>query len=219
MANDNSELLESLKTAQVRREKKLEPNATADKKVCKKRVDVVITVTRAQYTDDSTLGTFDARREGDAAGVVTGGSLEPKKGTYDLGKGNGSKTYPIAAGTYKGIVRGNPGAPSTGKNGGVAAPYSHHAVEIQNVPDFHDVLMHIGTVARDTEGCVLLGGPTQLVDNPIKKEKKVVRVEHNGRITAGTTRQKNWDLLDFNNTVKKENDGEMPKITVIVKDP
>lgn len=218
MAND-SDLLESLKTAKVKREKKLEPNATADKKVCKKRVDVVITVTRKQYTDDSTLGTFDARREGDASGMVTGGSLEPKKGTYDLGKGNGTKTYPISAGTYNGRVRGNAGAPSTSKNGAVASPYSHHAVEILSVPNFADVLMHIGTVSHDTEGCVLLGGATQLVDNPIKKGKKVVSVEHNGRITAGTTRQKNWDLLDFINTVKKENDGEMPKITVIVKDP
>lgn len=219
MANNNDDLLECLTSAPAKRDQAIESNTTTATKVCKKRVDIVITVTRKQSTNDSTLGTFDARRVGDAAGTVTGGSLEPKPGTYDLGKGNGTKTYPITAGTYPGRVRGSPGAPSTGKNRAVAAPYSRHAVEIQNVPNFQDVLIHIGTVSHDTEGCILVGGATALVDNPIMKGKKVIRVEHNGRITAGTTRQKNWDLLDFIYTVKKENDGEMPRITVIVKDP
>src|SRR3954452_3403374 len=127
-------LLESLETARVKREKTLEPNATADKKVCKKRVDVVITINRKQYVDDATLGTFDARREGDAAAAVTGGTLEQKHGTFDLGLGNGTKSYPVSAGTYNGLMRGEPGNPRTSKNHGVAAPYSLHAVEVLNVP-------------------------------------------------------------------------------------
>lgn len=215
----STDLLKSLETAKVRREKKLEPNATADKKVCKARVDVVITVTRTQYVDDATLGTFDARRVGDAAPAVTGGTLEQKHGTFDLGKGKGTKSYPVSAGTYNGLMRGEPGNTTTSKNNAVAAPYSRHAVEVLGVPSFGDVLLHIGTVPKDTEGCILLGGATVVTDTPIKEGKKVVRTEHTGRITAGTTRQKVWDLLDFIYTVKKENDGEMPKITVIIKDP
>jgi uncharacterized protein DUF5675 len=215
----NSDFLESLKTAKVQREKKLEPNATADKKICKARVDVVITVNRKQYVDDATLGTFDARRVGDAAAAVTGGTLEQKHGTFDLGLGNGTKSYPVSAGTYNGLMRGEPGNTKTSKNHGVAAPYSLHAVEVLNVPHFGDVLLHIGTVPHDTEGCILLGGDTVVTDVPIKQGKKVVRTEQHGRIKAGTTRQKVWDLLDFIYTVKDENDGEMPRITVIIKDP
>jgi hypothetical protein len=216
----STDLLESLKTAKVRREKKLEPSATSDKKVCKARVDVIITVTRKQYTDDATLGTFDARRVGDAAAAVTGGTLEQKSGTFDLGKGKGTKTYPVAAGTYNGLMRGDPSNNvKTSKNNAVAAPYSRHAIEVLGVPGFGDVLLHIGTVPRDTEGCILLGGATVVTDTPIKEGKKVVRTEHHGSITGGTTRQKNWDLLDFVYKVKEENDGEMPKITVVIKDP
>lgn len=87
------------------------------------------------------------------------------------------------------------------------------------MPDSGDVLLHIGTVPHDTEGCILLGGATQVTDTPIKQGKKVVGTEQHGRITAGTTRQKNRDLLGFIYKVKKENDGEMTRITVIIKDP
>lgn len=215
----NTDLLESLKTAKVKREKALEPGATADQKVCKARVDVVITITRKQYVDDATLGTFDARRVGDSAAAVTGGTLEQKHASFDLGKGNGVKAYPVSAGTYKGLMRGEPGNTTTSKNNAVAGPYSRHAVEVLAVPNFGDVLLHIGTVPHDTEGCILLGGDTQVTNTPIMKGKKVVGSEQHGRITAGTTRQKNWDLLDFIYKVKKENDGEMPRITVIIKDP
>ena len=213
---------DSLKAAKAEREKKLEPNATAAKKTCPKRVDVVITITRKQYVDDATLGTFDARREGDASPTVTGGTLEPKKGSYDLGKGNGVKAYPVSAGTYPNcIVRGERGQSATSKNHGVAAPYSLHAVQVVGVPGFGDVLLHIGTRSADTEGCILLGGDTVVTDSPIKSKdgKKVIGTKHTGTITGGTTRKKNWDVLDLIYTVKQENCGEMPKITVIIKDP
>ncbi len=218
MATTNDDL-ECLQTAQTKREKEIEPNAAADRKVCKKRVDIVITVTRKQYTDDTTLGTFDARRVGDADAAVTGGTLEPKKGTYNLGHGAGSKTYPIPAGTYNGLVRGSTGATSTSKNGKVASPYTNHAVELLAVPDFQDVLIHNGTKSADTLGCILIGGATTVDDQPIMQGKKVVGTKKIGHITPGTTNPKNWELMDFIYKVKKENDGEMPRITVIVKDP
>jgi len=211
---------ESLKAAKAEREKKLEPNAAAAKKTCPKRVDVVITITRKQYVDDATLGTFDARREGDASPTVTGGTLEPKQGSYDLKKGNGVKSYPVPAGTYPNcIVRGEAGQSSTSKNNAVAAPYSRHAVQVVGVSGFGDILLHIGTKPDDTEGCILLGGATVVTDTPIKEGKKVTGTRHTGTITPGTTRQKNWDVLDLIYTVKQENCGEMPKITVIIKDP
>jgi hypothetical protein len=216
MANENDDL-ECLTSAQTQRDQAIEPNATADTKVCKKRVDIVITVTRAQYTDDSTLGTFDARRVGDAAATVTGGTLEPKKGTYNLGQGAGTKSYPISAGTYNGHVRA--GAKFTSKNRRVPAPYSNYAVELLAVPNFGDVLIHNGTKSADTLGCILIGGATTVEEQPIKQGNKVVGTKRIGHITPGTTNPKNWELMDFIYTVKKENDGEMPRITVIVKDP
>ncbi len=211
---------DSLTAAKAAREKALEPNASAAKKTCPPRVDVVITITRKQYVDDATLGTFDARREGAASPTVTGGTLEPKKGSYDLGKGNGVKAYPVSAGTYPNcIVRGEPGQSVTSKNNAVAAPYKRHAVQVVGVPGFGDILLHIGTKPDDTEGCVLLGGATVVTESPIKKGGKVVGTRQTGTITGGTTRQKNWDVLDLIYTVKQENCGEMPKITVIIKDP
>ena len=215
MDNDD---LECLTTAEEQRDQAIEPNATADTKVCKKRVDIVITVTRAQYTDDTTLGTFDARRVGDAAATVTGGTLEPKKGTYDLGKGAGSKAYPISAGTYNGHVRA--GSKFTSKNRNVKAPYSYYAVELLAVPNFGDLLIHNGTKSADTLGCILIGGATTVTDQPITRGNKVIGTRQIGNITPGTTNPKNWELMNFIYTVKnEENDGEMPRITVIVKDP
>jgi uncharacterized protein DUF5675 len=213
MAIENDDLLECLTSAQETREQEIEPNATADTKVCKKRVDIVITVTRKEKTDDTTLGTFDARRVG-AEEAVTGGTLEPKTGTYSLGHGN--KAYPIPAGTYNGHVRA--GSQFTGKNGKVAAPYTHHAVELLAVPNFGDVLIHNGTKSGDTLGCILIGGATTVEEQPIKQGNKVVGTRRIGHIPNGTTNPTNWKLMDLIYTAKKDNDGEMPRITVIVKD-
>lgn len=139
----------------------------------------------------------DKSNDDDPTGSLDAGTVEPKRGKYDLGKGAGKKDYPIPAGEYEADVKKN-----SGKNPKVKG-HKNEAIELKDVKGFTDILIHVGNTAKDTEGCILIG---------TRDDKKPC--------TVTKSNDKNQELLDLIQKVKDADKANKEKTTiqVIVKD-
>lgn len=140
----------------------------------------------------------DISQAADPTGNLKGGAVEPKRGKRDLNKGAGVKDYPIPAGAYDADVK-----TGSGKNPNVPG-HAHEAIELKNVKGFHDILIHVGNTAKDTEGCILIG---------TRDDKK--------RCMVASSVAKNKELLDLIQKVKAadKTNTKTTTIKVVIKDP
>jgi Family of unknown function (DUF5675) len=167
---------------------------TACTQGCPKSVKIIITVKRKyNYHDRGTPGTLEAKIEGEAV-KVTGFTTEQPPGRRNLG--HGMKNYPIPAGTYDANLRKN-----SGRNGNVASPYTHHAVELRDVPNFANIQIHTGNYPSHSEGCVILAANS------------------NGDETISSAAGKNKELLEFIESTQEKYGPANVSIQVVVIDP
>jgi hypothetical protein len=135
---------------------------------CPQTVTIVITVKRMyNYHDRGTPGKLEAALKGGAA-EVTGYTTERPPGRYAISKG--VKDYPIPAGTYNAQVK-----KGSSKNGTLDRPYRKTAVELLNVPNFSDILIHTGNYPKDSEGCIILASANAGGDEMIESSKPKVQ--------------------------------------------
>jgi hypothetical protein len=134
----------------------------------------------------------------DQMGSLEAGTVEPKRGKYDMNKEAGMKDYPIPAGTYDADIKSG-----SSKNPNVPG-HAHEVVEVKNVEGFADVLIHVGNTSKDTEGCILIG---------TRNDKLPCMVS--------SSNDKNKQLLDLIEKVKDTNkaNGEQTTITIVIQDP
>ncbi|AKT38848.1 DUF5675 family protein [Chondromyces crocatus] len=174
-----------------------DPQCTSDKQQCPKKVVILITVTRKyNYHDLGTPGDFDARLKGESKAKITGSTTEQPPGRRDLKSGNGEKEYPVPAGTYVGRVK------SGSKRNRNVPGHKGKAVELLDVPNFSDILIHTGNYPSHSEGCIILAGSNAEGDQNI--ESSVPKVK---------------ELMDWIAEVNDEYGEENVSIEVVVKDP
>jgi hypothetical protein len=175
-------------------------NGTACKEGCPKTVKIVITVQRLyNYHDKGMPGTLEAKIEGEEV-KVKGRTTERPPGTYDLG--NGKKTYPIPAKTYKAYLRKN-----SSRNGALPSPYKHHVVELIGVTGFAGVQIHTGQFPKHSEGCVILAATSNGDENIANFD------------LYGDSVPKNKELVEFVEKTQAEYKPANVEIEVVIKDP
>src|SRR5262249_52436103 len=114
----------------------------------------------------------------------------------------GVKNYPIPAGTYNAKVKSG-----SARNGALKQPYKHTAVELLNVPNFADVLIHTGQFPKHSEGCVILATTSNGDENIANFD------------LYGDSVPKNEELLEFIAKTKAKYGAANVSIVVVVKDP
>lgn len=162
---------------------------------CPTTVTIVITVERMyDYHQRGTPGKLKAVLEGGEARTITGFTTERRIGRYAINKGE--KNYPIPAGTYNAHVR------RSGKNGNIPRPYKETAVELLQVPNFSDILIHTGNYPRHSEGCIILASSNAEGDENV--ESSVPKVT---------------ELMEWIAEIKARYGPANVAMKVIVKDP
>ena len=173
---------------------------TACTQGCPKTVKIIITVKRKyNYHDRGTPGTLEAKIEGEAP-KVTGFTTEQPPGRRNLG--HGKKNYPIPANTYDAYLRKD-----SSRNGALAKPYTHHAVELRNVPNFAGVQIHTGMYPRHSEGCIIFAATSNGDENIANFN------------LYGDTVPKNKELVEFIETTQAKYGPANVSIQVVVIDP
>jgi len=173
---------------------------TACTQGCSQSIKIIITVKRKyNYHDRGTPGTLEAKIEGEAP-KVTGFTTEQPPGRRNLG--HGTKSYPIPAGTYDAYLRKN-----SSRNGALPSPYSHHAVELINVPNFAGVQIHTGMYPRHSEGCIIFAATSNGDENIANFN------------LYGDTVPKNKELVEFIEQTQAKYGPANVSIQVIVIDP
>lgn len=175
---------------------------TACTQGCPQSVKIIITVRRRyNYHDLGTPGTLEAKIEGEAV-KVSGFTTEQPPGRRDLHHGDGTKNYPIPAGTYNAYLR-----TTSSRNGALPNPYTHHAVELMNVPNFAGVQIHTGQFPSHSAGCIILAASSNGNENIA-----------NGNL-MGDSVPKNKELVEFVEQTQAKYGRANVTIQVIVIDP
>lgn len=175
---------------------------TASTQSCPRTVKIIITVQRLyNYHDRGTPGTLEARIEGEAV-RVSGRTTEQPPGRRNLGHGAGLKNYPIPAGTYDAFLR-----TTSSRNGALPRPYTNHAVQLNNVPNFEGVQIHTGQFPRHSAGCIILAATSNGNENIA-----------NGNL-MGDSVPKNKELVEFIEQTQAQYGRANVTIQVIVNDP
>ena len=123
---------------------------------------VTIIITRNTYTDKSIISTINVTSDVKDAGSFSGYTLE----TTTAGA-NGDKD-PIPAGTYDASVR---------------TDHDPHRVELQDVPGFSNIQIHVGNSPSDVQGCFAVGktSGTDQVNQSRDAMKEVLSVIDNDK--------------------------------------